>query len=149
MAPKPLYTREIADRVLELICDGMSMREVSRLTELPCRKTLSLWISQDIDGFKDRYYVAQQARVDMLVEDTIDIADGTDGAVGEALDPANKKVRIDARRWIAARSNRLRWGDHIALDIKATTVAGSSDADLIAVALGSRNGGLASEEGEG
>ena len=145
----PEYTRELSDVICEMIADGRSMLAISQMAGMPGRTTVKRWVSGDLDGFAERYLEAKTQRIHQMVEDTIDIADGIDGAEGAELDPANKKIRIDARRWVAARMNRGMYGDHIAHDVKTTTAAGASDADLIAIAFASGKSDASSPEGEG
>jgi hypothetical protein len=55
------------------------------------------------------YARAREERADLLVEEILTIADDP------TLDPADKRARIDARKWIAARMDGKRWGDRLDL----------------------------------
>ena len=56
---------------------------------------------------EERYYEAKRKWADHIAEETLDIADG---AI-DAHDAQVRKLRIDTRRWLAARANPGNWGD--------------------------------------
>ena len=56
---------------------------------------------------EERYYAAKRRWADHIAEETLDIADG---AI-DAHDAQVRKLRIDTRRWLAARANPDTWGD--------------------------------------
>ena len=56
---------------------------------------------------EERYYAAKRRWADHIAEETLDIADG---AI-DAHDAQVRKLRIDTRRWLAARANPDNWGD--------------------------------------
>ena len=56
---------------------------------------------------EERYYEAKRKWADHIAEETLDIADG---AI-DAHDAQVRKLRIDTRRWLAARANPDNWGD--------------------------------------
>ena len=64
------------------------------------------WLKAD-EGRQERYYAARQKWADHLAEETLAIADG---AV-DAHDATVRKLRIDTRKWLAARVNPDNWAD--------------------------------------
>lgn len=60
------------------------------------RRAFYAWLDQE-DGRRDRYQAARQAYADQIAEEVIDIADG---AI-DAHDATVRKLRIDARKWVA------------------------------------------------
>jgi len=56
---------------------------------------------------EEKYYEAKRKWADHLAEETLDIADG---AI-DAHDAQVRKLRIETRRWLAARANPDNWGD--------------------------------------
>jgi len=56
---------------------------------------------------EEKYYEAKRRWADYLAEETLDIAD----AAIDAHDAQVRKLRIDTRKWLAARANPDNWGD--------------------------------------
>ena len=64
------------------------------------------WLDSD-EGRRERYFLARKQWADMIAEEVVDIADG---AV-DAHDATVRKLRIDARKWVASRVNPDNWGE--------------------------------------
>ena len=60
------------------------------------RRAFYAWLDQE-EGRRQRYQEARQAYADQIAEEVIDIADG---AI-DAHDATVRKLRIDARKWVA------------------------------------------------
>lgn len=98
-----MYDPKIAQRVLDELAAGRSLRSICADSDMPSRPTVYKWIDNDTDGFADRYTRARDLGLDTIADQVLDIADepvptnehgSTDsGAV------ADKRVRFDARRW--------------------------------------------------
>ncbi len=115
MARKTVTTPENKAKVLELISDGLSVREICRQENMPARKTIYQWIREDED-FGNNYARACAWRADTLFDEIEDIADG-DG------DVARDRLRIDARKWKLSKMQPKKYGDRLELDGEiATTV---------------------------
>ena len=120
---KPIYTFELAQRVLEALARTGSLRAVCKELNIG-RNTVVDWVIKDIDGFADAYARAKDTGIDDLVDETLEISDtappltalgATDsGAV------AHSKLRIETRRWLAERMAPKRYGLKQALDLSNT-----------------------------
>ena len=64
------------------------------------------WLDSD-EGRRERYFLARKQWADMIAEEVVDIADG---AV-DAHDATVRKLRIDARKWVASRVNPDNWAE--------------------------------------
>ena len=60
-----------------------------------------------VEGREERYYDARRKWANHLAEETLEIADN----VVDAADAQVAKLRIDTRKWMAAKANPDNWGD--------------------------------------
>jgi hypothetical protein len=98
------YTQEIADHICEQIADGKSLRSICREDDMPNKATVFRWLGKH-ETFRDQYARAMEARADSHADDIVDIADDP------TLDPNDKRVRIDARKWTASKLKAKVYGD--------------------------------------
>lgn len=122
---RPLtYTREISDRLLELVASGRSVRSASE--EVGIRNpTVFEWVNKDVDGFSERYACAREAQAEVHAGEILEILDTkptqvvttkADGTVETKDDPAHVawlKNRADGRKWIAAKLKPKTFGDKL------------------------------------
>lgn len=123
-------TRALGDRICARMLDGESLRSICRDPKMPGLSTLMRWLADPrYIAFRDQYVCAREAQADVFVDEMIDIADdGTndwvdreraDGSAYAALDSEHiqrSKVRIETRRWIAARLAPKKYGDKLDLN---------------------------------
>jgi hypothetical protein len=57
----PLYTSEIAERILQQLARGLSMEDICSEPGMPSRETVRMWVVNDIEGFAARYREALKA----------------------------------------------------------------------------------------
>jgi hypothetical protein len=103
-----VFTRALAAEICEMVAEGMSMKEIYMLPDMPRRSTVYGWLSSDKE-FSDLYARAQEERAELLADEIISIADNGD------LDPNDRKVRLDARKWIASKLKPGKYGDKVAV----------------------------------
>jgi hypothetical protein len=110
------YTPELADRMCELLAEGVSLRTVCKGEGMPSKATVFRWL-RVYPEFLENYSRAKQESADALVEEILDIADdGTNdwmerqNAEGKVVgyQPNTEhiqrsRVRIDTRKWIASK----------------------------------------------
>ena len=111
----PSYTPEIAQRILDGLEACGSLRKVLMSDpELPARRTVERWISEDVEGFAARYARSKNIGLDNFVEETLEIADEPPTLTAQgSIDSgaiAHAKVRIETRRWLAERMAPQRYG---------------------------------------
>lgn len=120
------FTQEIADEICARLSDGQSMRSICREESMPCMTTVFKWLREN-EGFAQQYARAKDETADAMSEDILDIADDV------TEDPQSRRVRIDARKWIASKLKPKKYGDKLDLnaDIKGslavTIAAGPKD----------------------
>ena len=116
-------TREIEDEICEKIAEGSSL--VSILKSRPgmpdyttvCRH---LRATEGVeDGFCQRYARAREDQADYLADQILDIADDGGADLIEGTTKVNwenvqrSKLRVDARKWVAAKLKPKRYGDRV------------------------------------
>jgi hypothetical protein len=72
---------------------------------MPSRRTVYKWLGEHAN-FMHMYARAREERADLIADEIVTIAD-TDP------DPNRARVRIDARKWWAAKVNPKKYGDKI------------------------------------
>ena len=128
---KPIYTPELAQKVLEALARTGSLRAVCRETGL-ARETIIKWVVDDINGFALAYARAKDLGIDELVDETLDISNtplmgeettvkadgGVEVKTGDML--GHRKMQIETRRWLAERMAPKRYGLKQGLDVTNT-----------------------------
>lgn len=117
------YTEAMGDLICERIAEGESLRGICRDDEgMPSRATVFRWLAS-IQPFRDQYTHAREAQADAMVEECLEIADnGTNDYVEKAVKSgtivvvdhdhiARSRLRVDTRKWWAARIAPKKYAD--------------------------------------
>lgn len=121
------YTPELATAICEQIADGLSLRQICVKDGMPSQSMVFRWLAQpDRVGFREQYARAREAQADKLADEILEIADETegdfigkelgDGTVVEVVDHEHiqrSKLRVDARKWKAAKLAPKKYGDRV------------------------------------
>jgi len=119
------YTPELADLICEQIADGNSLRSICADEDMPSKTTVFRWLAADT-AFRDHYARAREAQADSLADDILDIADesahdtyidenGNERTNTEVV--ARSRLRVDARKWIAAKLKPKVYGDKVSAEL--------------------------------
>ena len=103
--PRIVYSDDLAAQICEHVADGLALKEVCMLDGMPSRSTAYKWLSES-EAFSDMYARAREERADMIADEIVTIAD-------REPDPNKARVRIDARKWWAAKIAPKKYGDKI------------------------------------
>lgn len=98
---------DLRETVLEGLADGKSLREICRADDMPSVTSILRMVSTDTQ-FAEQYARARAAGDDAMAEDIQAIADGPG-------DPQDKRVKIDARKWLLAKRQPKKYGDKLAV----------------------------------
>jgi hypothetical protein len=101
------YTPDLAVTICRRVADGESLREVCRDDNMPPESTVRGWVLDDRDGFAARYGEARALLVERWADEIIEIADNVQ------LEPNDRRVKIDVRKWLMSRLAPLRYGDRL------------------------------------
>lgn len=98
------YTEEMADLICEKITEGMSLRKICMLEGFPKSTAVYVWLDKHPD-FADKYARAREAATEDMLEEILEIADNTE------IDPNDKRVRIDTRKWAMGKLKPKKYGE--------------------------------------
>lgn len=127
------YSTDRAAAICELVASGLALKEICLIAGMPTRSTAYKWLAQHTE-FSDMYARAREERADLIADEIVTIAD-TDP------DPQIARVRIDARKWWAAKVNPKKYGEKSHVDVNVRReIAQMDDAELAAIAGRGRPG---------
>lgn len=122
------FTQAIADKICDAIADGRSLRSICEDEGMPSKTAVMRWLGdEDNQAFRDQYARAREAQADKYAEEIIEIADtpvigektttkpngDVETVTGDTVDRA--RLRVDARKWLAARLAPKKYGDKLAV----------------------------------
>jgi hypothetical protein len=118
------FSDQIADVICVRIADGEGLRSICQDKAMPDRSTVFRWLAQKRE-FRDQYARAREAQADLLFDEILEIADNADGDImvvkqqdGSTATRVNHenihraKLRVDARKWVVAKLQPKKYGDH-------------------------------------
>lgn len=103
------YSLKLAIAICEQISDGRTLKEVCAQSGMPKRSAAFAWLSEHPE-FAELYARAREERADLIADEIVSIAD-------KERDPNKARVRIDARKWWAAKVNAKKYGDKTSVDL--------------------------------
>lgn len=132
------YKPETGDKLCEIIAEGGSASKACASVGIPMR-TFYQW-NRENEGFSAQLSRAREDQADTFADQMCDIADDEE-------DVARAKLKIDARKWVAARMKPKSWGDRQSVEhsgpgggpIETRTAQDLTDDQLAAIAAASRD----------
>jgi hypothetical protein len=110
--PRVVYTEDMAASICEQVANGLALKEVCIGAAMPSRSAVYKWFCQH-PAFADMYARAREERADLIADEIVTIAD-------TEADASKARVRIDARKWWAAKVNPKRYGERITADVNTS-----------------------------
>ncbi len=113
------YEEKVGTVICNRIADGESLRSICRDDGMPSKRVVLLWVEK-VPEFRNQYVRAREAQADGYFEEIVDIADdgsrdyapSEDGVEIVNHDHIQRaKLRIDARKWVAARMAPKKYGE--------------------------------------
>lgn len=118
MARPSDYTDEIAAAICERLSEGESLNRICKDPHMPSAGTVFRWL-QKHDMFRENYVRAKEEAAELMAEEILDIADEPPAMTAEGkIDAASvqhQRLRIDTRKWIAAKLKPKKYGDKLEL----------------------------------
>lgn len=103
-----MYSIDLAGKICRRIANGDSLRSICREDDMPSRAAVLNWL-QDRPEFVARYEHARQLQAEGFGEEVVELSDQLPpGASHE--DISRQKLRIDSRKWVAARMLPQKYG---------------------------------------
>jgi hypothetical protein len=98
------------DRICEQIAEGRSLRRILAGDEsMPASSTVFKALSEDKE-FAEQYARAREAQADTLFDEVLEIADSANQA-------DDRRVKIDARKWMAGKLRPKVYGDKVQTEL--------------------------------
>lgn len=134
------FTQAKADAICGLIADGKSLRTICKRDDMPDTTTVYQWLRR-FPEFAQQYAGAKQDQADAMADDILDIADD------RTLDPQDRRVRIDTRKWLAGKLKPKKYGEKTLLgsDPDNPLPAGTASVDVAELAKQLRKQKLAAD----
>lgn len=107
-----LYTKELGDKICQLIAQGQSLRAIAVLDDMPSKATILYWLVRGDRGeelyvaFSDQYARARAAQAEGFMDELLEIADIEE-------DVQRAKLKIDTRKWAMSKFVSKKYGDKI------------------------------------
>lgn len=122
-----IYSDEIAMEICTRLAAGESMRKICDDERMPHRTTVLYWLADGKhEEFVSQYTRAREAQADHLADEIVEIADeitvearyqGEDVVLDvSAAAVARNRLRVDARKWYAAKVVPKKYGERHALE---------------------------------
>ena len=100
------FNPETANAILERIANGESLRNIASAEGFPSRPTIYGWLSSNKE-FADQYARAREEQADTYADEIAAIADD------ESIPADSRRIRIDARKWVACKLKPKKYGDKV------------------------------------
>jgi hypothetical protein len=125
MARPSDYSPELAAKICERLADGESLKSICTADDMPSKASVYVWLTKHSE-FLDMYTRAREDQADTLADEIIDIADDASRDTktitrddGSEYDVCNtewinrSRLRVDARKWVAAKLKPKKYGERI------------------------------------
>ena len=131
---RPLViTPEITDLICEQIAAGLTTRTICKPETMPSVQTFFRWLRED-ESFRESYARAKEDCADSIAEEILEICDDASndwmekkGENGDNLGwqlngehVQRSKLRVDSRKWLAAKLKPKKYGDRQIVDQQVT-----------------------------
>lgn len=94
---------QLASQLCLLLASGFSLRAACKQHGFPSTEFVRRWLLED-EIFCAQYVRAREEQAEYYADEIVHIADSED-------DPNKAKVRVDARKWVAAKLLPKKYGD--------------------------------------
>ncbi len=126
MARPSKFTQAIAGTICERIAEGKSLRSICEDGKMPAARTVHRWLADEKRGdeFRQQYARARIAQADTLFDQILAIADDGKNDTHKTEDGREivdhehiqrSRLRVDARKWMAAKLAPKKYGEKLAL----------------------------------
>jgi hypothetical protein len=115
------FTLKAADGICERLAGGESLRTICASESMPPMATVFRWLAAH-RSFREQYARAREAQADALADEILNIADDSTGDTYTDDDGvehtnhevvARSKLRVDARKWLAAKLRPKVYGEKL------------------------------------
>jgi hypothetical protein len=134
-----IFNPELGERICGHIASGDSIRKVGARADMPDEKTIRRWLynpSPEYNAFRTEFARATELRASGYAEEIVEIADDPKLAADQ------KRVMVDARKWVACKLLPKQYGDAVTVKgdknnpLQVRTEKDLTEAELLAIATG-------------
>lgn len=122
------YTPEIAAEICERLANGESLLAMCRDSHMPHRATVHRWITDNVEGFCDKYARSRDIGLDAMADEILEISDtpvegqrteqSADGFKVVTEDMlGHRRLQVDARKWYLSKLAPKKYGDKTAMEL--------------------------------
>lgn len=104
------FSQEVADKIIERLANGESLRSIVKDQEIPSHPTIYKWLNENA-AFASQYARAREDQADTYADEIAAIADD------ESIPTDSRRVRIDARKWAASKLKPKKYGERISQEL--------------------------------
>lgn len=114
--PPSDFSQELADFICEKLADGLLLREICRLPDMPREATIRKWALDDREGFHSQYTRAREIGYLHLFDGVIDKARNKPDK--DSLTRVQRdRLEFDALRWALSKGLPKVFGDKISAEV--------------------------------
>lgn len=117
------YSKDLALDICVRLAEGSPLTRICRAPNMPTLATVYRWLADErYAEFRDMYARAREDQADTLADEIIEISDDgsndtyVDANGNEKVDNdvvQRSKLRVDARKWVAAKLRPRKYGDKV------------------------------------
>jgi hypothetical protein len=115
------YSEALIDEICERIANGESLNRILKDDHMPDYKSVTTWLDDpNKPEFLQKYARARELQAETLADEIVSIADETDVTIDDhgkvtfdSVAVARNRLRVDARKWVAAKLKPKKYGDKI------------------------------------
>ena len=100
-------TPQMQDKIVELLSNGQSMRQICQLDDMPSRATMLRWLAKDTE-FEAKCARAREDQADFMDDLILEAANNCDETNAQST-----RVKIAAYQWRASKLKPKKYGDKI------------------------------------
>jgi hypothetical protein len=117
------YSKKTVKRIVELLAQGKTVRDITRLKSMPCWETLRNWINK-YPEFQEQYAKAKADGIEFILANAEDLLnDNLEKAKTETKTDLGKthlvKAAVDLAKWKAEKLSPKVYGKQSELNVKA------------------------------
>ena len=98
---------ELFERICEELEEGKSLNAICRQDGFPAQGTVHTWLEAD-EAKQERYARARRRQASTLADGILQtLSDARAGVIGADV----ARIEVDAKKWLASKMDRDKWGD--------------------------------------
>lgn len=113
------YSKAVGARICRKLLEGRSLRSICREPREPALPTVCGWLTDPGHPFSEQYARARQMQAELQADEMTEIADGIlNDRPEDTVTVARDRLRVDTRKWIAARMLPKRYGQSVGMELE-------------------------------